>query len=90
MIKKLLFVTCTFILAGCEPSKNFETSHAKNEHYQLAVDGEGNAWRLDTSSGEMSRCWQGMAKYAAPTCYKATQLDKPGALGSKENPIKLD
>jgi hypothetical protein len=58
------------VIAGCnQPARN-EVSTGR---YQLAVDGQGNAWQLDTVTGDMKRCWQGAPGIRSPICYKVTQ-----------------
>ncbi len=56
-------------LAACSPPPRDGTPPAR---YQLAVDGTGNAWRLDTVTGETRRCWQGTPGVRSPSCYVAT------------------
>ena len=48
-------------LAGCDQLFTTKVVAAKGEipHYQLAIDKDGNAWRLNTVTGEMKKCWQG-------------------------------
>jgi len=44
--------------------------------YQMAVDGKGDAWRLDTVTGKMSECYR--ARDAGPdTAYCANVPDRP-------------
>jgi hypothetical protein len=70
---KLIPIALSLILVGCGQASH-DASPTAAGHYQLAVDSGGNAWRLDTNTGEMKRCWQGTppAK-TAPSCYTATQ-----------------
>jgi hypothetical protein len=70
---KLMLIALSLTLIGCnQASRNASPTAAG--HYQLAVDSGGNAWRLDTSTGEMKRCWQGTPQaQKAPSCYIATQ-----------------
>ncbi len=71
-MKSALFAFC-LILAGCHQAPR-EASYPSAGRYQLVVDSGGNAWRLDTNTGEMKRCWQGTPPAVkAPACYTATQ-----------------
>ena len=70
---KLALIALCLILVGCSRASHDESPTAA-AHYQLVVDSGGNAWRLDTNTGEMKRCWQGTPPgVKAPTCYTATQ-----------------
>ena len=46
-------------------------------HFQLAVDNDGNAWILDTNTGEMIHCLKGKPGIETPTCYTAIQKSLP-------------
>ena len=69
-MKSALVAFCLF-LAGCDQLEHESQSKAVPNHFQLAVD--GNAWVLDTRTGEAKRCWQGTAGSFPPTCYTAIQ-----------------
>jgi hypothetical protein len=69
---KLIFIALCLNFAGCHQAPRDALPTAAG-HYQFAVDSGGNAWRLDTTTGEMKRCWQGTPAAKAPTCYTATQ-----------------
>jgi len=49
------------------------------EHYRVVAD-EGGAWKIDTQSGRLWRCFQGtpwMAGGKSPTCYAAYEGTPP-------------
>ncbi len=74
---KAFFITLCLALVGCDQLSPEKTVQSKEvaPRYQMAVDSEGNAWRLDTVSGEIKRCWQGSPGSAnyPPSCYTADQ-----------------
>ena len=67
----VVLVTLVFAFAGCE--KVGLDSHPKEspDHFQLAVDSTGNAWVLNTRTGDAKKCWQGTPGAFSPTCYSA-------------------
>lgn len=73
-IFSMRFVTiiiCALLLTACNQQQAQEQRVVASGQYQLAVDHNGNAWRLNTVTGEMSRCWQGTASTYPPACYTA-------------------
>lgn len=60
-------------LSGCQEHQNATTPSGR---YQLQVDQEGNAWRLDSVSGETKRCWRGTPGAVAPRCITAVQTNE--------------
>jgi hypothetical protein len=76
MMKVALVVLC-LTLAGCDQlGHESSPKAAPPSHFQLAVDNNGNAWVLDTNTGEAKRCWQGNPDLP-PTCYTATDVFLP-------------
>lgn len=71
-MRTAIFAATCLMLAGCIPSSK-TTIDADTKHYQLAVDNDGNAWRLDTKSGQMEKCWQGNPLMNNAQCMEATQ-----------------
>lgn len=69
-MKAALVVLC-LVLAGCGQLGREPLPKTAPDHFQLAVDSNGNAWVLDTRTGEAKRCWQGNAGSFPPTCYTA-------------------
>jgi len=69
---KVALVAFCLILAGCDQFGR-DSPDADPDHFHLAVDSNGNAWVLDTRTGETKRCWQGTAGSSPPTCYTAAQ-----------------
>ena len=59
-----------FSLQGCEKG---QTVQPVTGRYQLMPDADGNAWRIDSITGETKRCWRGTPGLKAPTCITATQ-----------------
>lgn len=70
---KSAFIALCLILAGCDQLGHESQPKATPDHFQLAVDSNGNAWVLDTRTGEAKRCWQGTAGSFPPICYTAIQ-----------------
>lgn len=60
-------------LVGCDvkPTREQTIENRDSARFSLSVDQGGNAWRLDTRTGEMLRCWQGTAGSFPPQCYQA-------------------
>jgi hypothetical protein len=73
---KVAFVVFCLALAGCDQLGHESSPEADADHFQLAVDSNGNAWVLDTRTGESKRCWQGSAGSSPPTCYTSIQNKK--------------
>lgn len=71
-MKPALIIFCLFLTA-CDQLPHGSLSRAEATHYQLVSDKDGNAWRLDTNSGELKRCWQGTPGIQAPSCFTARQ-----------------
>jgi hypothetical protein len=71
-MKVALAVLC-IILSGCDQLARQAQPEAAADHLQLAVDNGGNAWVLDTHTGEAKRCWQGTPGSFPPICYTALQ-----------------
>ena len=73
MRRRLIIICAAF--AGCtQPSTDSARQVPDVNHYQIAVDNDGNAWRLDTRTGETKKCWQGMSVGGSPpSCYTAIQ-----------------
>ena len=71
-MKTSLIVLCLLIV-GCDQLSRDAPPKTALAHYQLVSDDGGNAWRLDTNTGEMKRCWQGTPGVVAPSCYAAIQ-----------------
>ena len=65
---KIILILFCLILAGCD-----QASKSGVGNYQLSVDVSGNAWVVDTRTGETKRCWQGMAGVTLPSCSVAVQ-----------------
>jgi hypothetical protein len=63
-------VLASLTLLGCQQSQD---SQPPTGRYQLVVDANGNAWRVDSITGETKRCWQGTPGVRAPFCVAATQ-----------------
>jgi hypothetical protein len=57
-------------LLGCQQSQSTQPQAGR---YQLVVDANGNAWRVNSVTGETKRCWQGTPSVRAPVCVAATQ-----------------
>ena len=70
MMKVALLSLC-FIITGCDQLGNGAPPQDDLDHFQLAVDSKGDAWVLDTRTGESKKCWQGNAGSNPPTCYTA-------------------
>lgn len=70
MTRTIPVLMSLLFLSACQPVKNPSTPESR---YSLAVDSTGNAWRLDTVTGEMRKCWQGQPPISTPTCIVATQ-----------------
>jgi hypothetical protein len=75
MRKLILMMLLAFAVTGCDKIGRESPPLAVPDHFQLAVDSNGNAWVLDTRSGEARRCWQGTPGAVAypPSCYPAIQ-----------------
>lgn len=52
-------------------------AETEKSHYQLDVDHDGNVWRLDTLTGQMTHCLKGTPPAIAPTCYPADMKPVP-------------
>lgn len=75
VIKKLvktnvLVILVSITLLGCQQNQG---SQPPTGRYQLVVDANGNAWRVDSTTGETKRCWQGTPGVRAPFCVAAAQ-----------------
>lgn len=72
---KIMLVVLCLILVGCERSNIVPASDLPISTYQIVSDSNGNAWRVNTITGEVKRCWQGSPGVTAypPTCYTAAQ-----------------
>ena len=68
---KVALVVFCLALTGCDQFGQTSPPEADSDHFQLAVDSTGNAWVLDTRTGESKRCWQGTPGSLQPTCYVA-------------------
>lgn len=62
-----------FILTGCQDR---QSDRVPSGRYQLQVDQDGNAWRLDIVSGETKRCWRGTPGATPPSCITAIQTNE--------------
>lgn len=63
-------LSISLTLIGCQQS---QATNPQTGRYQLVVDASGNAWRVDSVTGETKRCWQGTPGVHAPACVTATQ-----------------
>lgn len=74
----LAAVAILIVTSACDPQgKLLPPAPPQASHFAVAVDPDGNAWRLDTQTGEMWKCWQGTAIAAAaypPRCFRAVIL----------------
>lgn len=68
-----LLILCCLFLAGCNQPSTDAISKSEVAHYQLIGDSDGNAWMLDTSKGQVKRCWKGTPGVVDPICYTASQ-----------------
>lgn len=80
-MKTVAGVLICLLAAGCtlpNGAKDQLSAGAREQtnqpHYQLAGDGDGNACRLDTISGQMDKCWQGTGGLYNATCAIATEI----------------
>jgi len=65
---KIYLIIICLALAGCD-----QVSKSSSGNFQISVDANGNAWVVDTRSGEVKRCWQGVPPVSLPSCYPAIQ-----------------
>ena len=70
---KITLIMLCLVLAGCDRYKVVPASDLPISTYQIVSDSNGNAWRVNTITGEMMRCWQGTPGVTAPSCYMAIQ-----------------
>lgn len=65
-----LLILLSIFFVGCDQrASRTELPSGGGQHFQLAVDNAGNAWRLDTVTGSVARCSQSAS---ALTCNVAT------------------
>ena len=67
---KIVLIVLCLTIAGCDQLTN-NSPDVDPDHFKLTVDSRGDAWVLDTRTGELRRCWQGIAGSTPPTCYNA-------------------
>jgi hypothetical protein len=74
-MRSSIILFLALLISGCDQLFHDASSKPDSAHYQLVTDTNGNAWRLDTITGEMKRCWQGnpVGNDFPPTCYLAIQ-----------------
>ena len=65
---KIYIIFICLVLAGCD-----QISKAPSANFQISADASGNAWIVDTRTGDAKRCWQGIPTVSLPTCYQAIQ-----------------
>ena len=66
-MKLVLSIMSVLLLYGCE----LDTK----PNYQLGVDANGQAWVLNTKTGDLKKCWQGTVGLVAPSCYVAVDRE---------------
>ena len=64
---KIYLILFCLVLTGCDQIGK------GSANYQISSDATGNAWIVDTRTGDAKRCWQGIPTVSSPTCYQAVQ-----------------